>query len=67
MNFLPALIARALGFLSTASSGNPKATNTISALAVLASAWYGIDASTFARIGKMLCSIGDTLQKIPSF
>ena len=67
MSFLPTLIARALGFLSTASSGNPKTTNTISALAALASAWYGIDASTFASVGKTLCSVGDTLQKIPSF
>lgn len=67
MTFLPGLFGKIFGYLGGAAAGNPKTTNSISALAVLASAWFGIDASTFAGIGKTMCSIGETLQKLPSF
>ena len=67
MNFLPSLISKALGYFSGASATNPKATNSLAALAVLAGVWFGIDAGTFANAGAALCNIGTTLQKVPSF
>ena len=66
MNFLT-LMPTLLSKLGASSVANPKTTNTISALAVLASAWFGIDASTFASVGQAMCSVGTTLQKLPSF
>ena len=67
MNFLPGLAAKVFGYLGGASASNPKITNSIGAVLGLASAWFGIDAATFASVGKSLCSIGSTLQNVPSF
>ncbi len=66
-SMLPSIFGKLFGTLSGASQSNPKSTNTISAAAVLAGAWFGIDASTFAGVGETMCAIGETLQKVPSF
>ena len=66
MNFFT-LIPMLLSRLGVSAQANPKATNTVSGLALLAAGWFGIDASTFAQVGQAMCSVGTTLQKLPSF